>query len=87
MLQAIDSAYWNGGTGRGRHGKCGMMIEEICMLIERVGAVVLMYMPAHVGSTMSAVADAVAKRHTSGRGRWKTCVWERGFREVESDGK
>ena len=33
------------------------------MLIERVGAVVLMYMPAHVGSTMSAVADAVAKAH------------------------
>ena len=65
MLQAIDTAYWRGGTRGGGHGKCGMMIEEICTLIERLGTVVIMYMPAHVGSAMSAVQYYVAALKTS----------------------
>jgi hypothetical protein len=40
-----------------------MMVEEICTLIERLGAVALVYMPAHVGLTMSTVADAAAKAY------------------------
>ena len=63
ILQAIDGAYWGGRTGRATLGKCGMMIEEICTLIERLGTVALVYMPAHVGLTMSAVADAAAKAY------------------------
>ena len=63
MLMSIDRASRDGDARRLGRVKCGVLIEGVCDLMDRIGKVALVYIASHEGVRPSAVADAVAKAH------------------------
>lgn len=68
-LGCLDSleAAWRAGDARGlRTRDRGAMLESCCVLRARLQLVVFMYVSAHSGNAMNAMADAAAKAHVRG---------------------
>ena len=65
VLDAIERA-WRGGSPAPLRGlERGALLEAICRLRARLGLVVFMFTPSHVGIVPNAYADAAAKSHLS----------------------
>ena len=71
-MQMMETAWRGGGVERLAKAKRGGILEAICRARAKLELVVFMYVPAHRGVSMSAMADAAAKAYLEedvGRGQ------------------
>ena len=65
LSKFLKRAWRGGGPAPLRGRDRGALLEAICRLRARLGLVVFMYTPSHVGIVPNAYADAAAKSHLS----------------------
>ena len=65
-LDSIEAIWREGDARRLRTRERGHMLESICCLRKQLGLVVFMYVKAHTGNSMNAMADAAVKCHLGG---------------------